>query len=122
MVKARLTIRGFEDREAELLATFAGTTSRWGQRLISSLAAQHQWVLMSADVSAAFLQGLSFAELSELTGEPERVVSFRPPKNYEKFFQELPGLSKLNFDTHTLRMKKCVSTASRTLHERGERD
>ena len=108
VVKARLTIRGFEDREAESLATYAGTTSRWGQRLISSLAAQHQWVLLSADVSTAFLQGLSFAELSKLTGEPERVVSFKPPKNYESFFRELPGLSALNFDTHTLRMKKCV--------------
>ena len=124
VVKARLTIRGFEDREAESLATFAGTTSRWGQRLVSSLAAQHGWVLMSADVSTAFLQGLSFAELSKLTGEPERSVSFRPPKNYERFFQELPGLSKLNFDTHThtLRMKKCVCTASKTHREHGERN
>ena len=113
VVKARLTIRGFEDREAESLATYAGTTSRWGQRLISSLAAQHQWVLLSADVSTAFLQGLSFAELSKLTGEPERVVSFKPPKNYESFFRELPGLSALNFDTHTLRMKKCVCTGSK---------
>ena len=29
-IKARLTVRGFLDREADTLATFAGTASRWG--------------------------------------------------------------------------------------------
>ena len=59
-IKARLTVRGFKDLQANDVTTFAGTTSRWGQRLICSIAAQHHWQLFSADVGAAFLKGLTF--------------------------------------------------------------
>jgi Reverse transcriptase (RNA-dependent DNA polymerase) len=108
VVKSRLTVRGFADHDAESLQTFAGTSSRWAQRLICSTAAQQGWVVQTADVSTAFLQGLSFRELSEMTGEPERVIAFDPPVSTQPFFKELPGLENLCFKTHTLKMLKCI--------------
>ena len=71
-----------------LLYTFAGTASRWGQRLVVAIGAQMQWHCISADVGAAFLRGLDFEQLSKLTGEPQRRVAFRPPRNYEFLFSE----------------------------------
>ena len=104
-VKARLTIRGFEDL-AQDIPTYASTCTRWGQRLVCSVAIQHGWSLFSADVGVAFLRGLTFKELSQLTGQPERDVAFMPPANSEVYFRELPGLSNLNFQTEVLRLLK----------------
>jgi len=54
IIKSRLTMRGFKDRE-QSLETFAGTASRAGQRIVNSEAAQHRdMVLFSFDVSQAF--------------------------------------------------------------------
>ena len=44
-IKARLTVGGFKDRQAESLTTFAGTASRWGQRSVCSMATTYQWKL-----------------------------------------------------------------------------
>ena len=111
VVKARLTVRGFEDHEADELSTFAGTSSRWTQRLVSAMAAINRWPLMTMDVSTAFLQGLDFKQLSALTGTPERQVAFTAPKGYEWAFKELPGLADLDLGptgTEVLRMTKCI--------------
>ena len=62
-LKARLTIRGFLDKQQYGLETFAGTASRWGQRLVVAISVQQGWPLVTADVGAAFLRGLTFAEL-----------------------------------------------------------
>ena len=104
-VKARLTIRGFED-VAQDIATYASTATRWGQRIICSIAIQYGWTLFTADVGAAFLRGMTFQELSKLTGQPAREVSFVPPKGSEQYFQELPGLRDLNFAVEVLRLLK----------------
>ena len=40
IIQARLVVRGFKDLRAALLSTAAGTTTRWGQRLVNSIAAQ----------------------------------------------------------------------------------
>ena len=42
VIQARLVVRGFEDLQAAQLSTYAGTTTRWGQRLVNSVAAQYQ--------------------------------------------------------------------------------
>lgn len=42
-MQARLVVRVFEDLHASQLSTFAGTTSRWGQRKENRIAAQN-WV------------------------------------------------------------------------------
>ena len=110
-IKARLTVRGFEDHEADELSTFAGTSARWTQRLVSAMAAINRWPLMTMDVSTAFLQGLDFKQLSALTGTPERQVAFTAPKGYEWAFKELPGLADLDLGptgTEVLRMTKCI--------------
>jgi hypothetical protein len=52
-IKSRLVAQGFQDQQNVM--TFAGTTSRWGQRLVIALATQFNWDLVSADVSEAFL-------------------------------------------------------------------
>ena len=40
IIQARLVVRGFKDLQASSLSTFAGTTSRWGQRFVNSVAVQ----------------------------------------------------------------------------------
>jgi hypothetical protein len=105
-VKARLTIRGFQDM-AEV-PSFASTASRWGQRLIVSIASQKSWDLWVADVSTAFLRGLDFNELAKLTNSEVRDVAFVPPKGSERFFTELKGLHDLNFNTEVLKLMKAV--------------
>jgi hypothetical protein len=106
IVKARLTVRGFQDLAAASLDTYAGTASRWSQRIVNSVVANHKWDLKTLDVGTAFLQGVTFAELAEMTGEPIREVSFVPPKGSEKYFQEFDP--QLNFSQHVLRMLKPV--------------
>ena len=61
-IQARLVVRGCTDLQAAQLSAFAGTTTRWGQRLVNSVAAQHVWPLFTADVSQAFLRGLTFEQ------------------------------------------------------------
>ena len=105
-IKARLVAHGFKDHDSQSLQVYASTTTRWGQRLICSIAASRRWELISADISTAFLQGVTFKELSELTGEPLRTVSLSPPKGYEKFFNKLKGLEKADFSSQCLSLKK----------------
>ena len=62
IVQARLVVRGFKDLQAAQLSTFAGTTTRWGQRLVNSVAAQQRWPRFTADASQAFLRGLTFEQ------------------------------------------------------------
>ena len=75
-IRARLIVRGLEDGDAEYLSTYAATSIRWSQRLVCSTAATRRWPLVSVDVEKAFLQGMTYQELSQLTGEPIRDVSF----------------------------------------------
>ena len=114
IVKARLVVRGFKDMqffedpggEKTPFKTYAGTASRWGQRFVVSVAACKGWRLRSADVGTAFLQGVTFAELHELTKEPLREVSFEPPNGFAWAFQELPGMDGLDFTRFAFRMLK----------------
>ena len=59
-IRARLTVRGFKDRDAASLESYAGTSTRWSQRLVASQAVLRQWRIVSADVAKAFLQGVSY--------------------------------------------------------------
>jgi hypothetical protein len=106
-VKARLTVRGYEDL-ASNLTTFASTASRWGQRLVLSVAVQRKWQLFSWDVASAFLQGLSFKELAAMGNGELRQIAFTPPKDSEQYFRELPGCGWYNPDKHVLNMLKPV--------------
>ena len=57
-IRARLTVRGFKDRDAASLESYAGTSTRWSQRVVASQAVLRQWRIVSADVAKAFLQGV----------------------------------------------------------------
>ena len=114
VVKARLCVRGFKDKQFQSSSsdqkpefqTYAGTATRWGQRFVVSVAVAKGWKLQSADVGSAFLQGVTFEELSSLTGEPLREVAFEPPRGFAWAFQELPGLEKVDFNKYAMRMLK----------------
>jgi hypothetical protein len=84
--------------ERRQLETFAGAASRWGQRLVVSLAAQRSWPIFTWDISTAFLQGATFEELAQITNTPVRKVAFRPPKGSEWLVQDALGLT---VDLHT---------------------
>ena len=107
VIKARLTVRGFEDLATDL-STFASTASRWGQRLILSVCVQRAWDLFTVDISVAFLQGLSFDELATMSGGERRQVAFVPPKGSEYLFQELACCDKYVPDRDCLDMEKTV--------------
>ena len=107
IIKARLVIRGFQDKEVEV-ATYSSCTTRWGQRLVTSLAVIHKWELNALDVGTAFLRGLSFSELSQIQETPERVVAFEPPRGSEALISERPKHSAYNPQRHVLRLLKAA--------------
>ena len=100
-------VRGFKDLQASQLNTFAGTTTRWGQRLVNSVAAQHQWPLFTADVSQAFLRGLTFEQAAQMKDEVQRDVQFTVPPGSIPVLQKLPGFEDFNPFTEVLRMLRC---------------
>ena len=80
-IKGRLTARGFKDKMQEL-ETYAGTTSRHGQRIVNAIAAENpDWVLFFFDVPQAFAKGMTFAELSALTWTVREVEFDIPVKD-----------------------------------------
>ena len=104
VIKARLCIRGFKDGQIEMLDTFAGTASRYGQRAVNIVAATKRWLLWSLDVSQAFLKGLTFEEVSRMTGTPLRSVQLTLPKGAAAILQKLPGYEKFDPLIHVLDM------------------
>ena len=78
--KCRLTVRGFKV-ESQDLDTYVGTPSLSGQRVVNVLAAENEdFILFSFDASQASAKGLTFDELSKLTGTECRAVQFDVPK------------------------------------------
>jgi hypothetical protein len=104
-LRARLTIRGFKDQEADLIDGYSGTSSRWAQRLITSTAAQRRWPLGTLDVSKAFLQGISYDELEAETGFA-REINFELNKNDVEILQQLPGFEDFDPVTEVLHCDK----------------
>ena len=83
---------------SENVATFSGTASKWAQRAANAYAAQTGHELFSMDISAAFLKGMTFAEIAKLTGYPLRSVQFDFPNKDAWLLQQLPGMD--DFDNH----------------------
>jgi hypothetical protein len=105
VVKARLTIRGFQDLATEI-TTYAATASRWAQRICCSIAATEGWQIWTLDVGNAFLRGMNFTDYAEITGEPIRQISFSPPTNSEPLIRELKGFETFNSTTECLNLLK----------------
>ena len=104
-VKARLVVQGF--RDAQSVESYASCTSRWAQRLVLAIAVQQGWPLKSADVSEAFLRGLSFEELhrSGIDKELREVQLLLPPGSLE-LIQSVPGLENFDPNTEVLHLLK----------------
>ena len=94
--KCRLTVRGFNDKFQDL-DTYAGTTSRSGQRIVNAVGAENdKFILFSFDVSQAFAKGWTFEELSKLTGTSCRAVQFDVPKADLDCLNQIRGFEHFN--------------------------
>ena len=104
-VKARMVVQGFKDLQE--VKSFAGTTTRWAQRLVIAIAVQFSWPIYSADVSEAFLRGLSFREL-HASGEDAvlRSVQLELPAGSVELLRTLPGMSDFDPQVECLNMLK----------------
>ena len=45
LIQARLTARGYKDRQVDSISTYSGTTTRWGQKLLLVVLMQMGWEL-----------------------------------------------------------------------------
>ena len=106
IVRMRLTLRGFKDADADSLTTYAGTSSRLDQRVIVSEAAVRGWTITALDVKKAFLKGVSYEELAEATGEPERNVNFELSPDAVAILRQIPEFSDFDPATEVLHMTK----------------
>ena len=78
-IRARLTVRGFKDSEKGDIDRYAGTSARSSQKVLVSEAVRRGWDIGTTDISKAFLQGVTYEELAQLTGEKQREVNFYLP-------------------------------------------
>ena len=86
---SRLVAQGFQDRQDT--PNYAGTTTRWGQRLLIIFSVQFGWPLWSADISEAFLRRLTFEELQHENKGVLRQVEISLPPGGEHLIRTLPG-------------------------------
>ena len=78
--------------------TYSPTTSRTGQRLLTSTSVRHWLILERFDISTAFLQGRELGSAATKSGD-ERVAGMRPPLDcwdllrelQEKYGEEIPA-------------------------------
>jgi hypothetical protein len=107
VIRARLTVRGFKDVDARHLDNYVGTSQRYSQRIIVSVAAQNQWDICTTDISKAFLQkGVTYKELAEATGEPLREVNFVLPAYCVAVLRTLPGYEDFHPRTEVFHCEK----------------
>ena len=105
-IRSRLCLRGFKEFGADSQSNFAATASRFSQRLIVSECAAREWVIASSDVPKAFLQGISYEELAQATGQPLRDVSFELTGEGLRCLQTLPNFQGFNPATEVLHCLK----------------
>ena len=102
-----MVVRGFKDTQATQLNTFAGTASRWGQRIVNSVVAQKGWEIFTADVSQAFLRGLTFEQTAHMKDEVRREVQFTVSPRSVDMLKKLPGFENFNAMLEVLRLFPC---------------
>ena len=92
IIRMRMALRGFQHWYAHLHETYSGTATRVSQRILcSETACRKDWVLITVDIDKAFLQGMTYKELQEVTGEPERFVYFVLPTGSASVLRLIPG-------------------------------
>ena len=105
-IRARLCIRGFKDTGADDDVNTSPTATRLSQRLLVSETVVRGWILGSTDIPKAFLQGVTYAELAQETGRPERQVSFELCGQPVFCLRQLPGFENFNPANEVLRCTK----------------
>ena len=103
-IKARLTARGYKDMQANDVNTYAGTATRYGQRLVNVMAVQRQWTLFSADIGQAFLRGMTFEQIGKLEGEIKREVQLTLPPGCIPVLQQIQGYEDFDPNREVLAM------------------
>lgn len=78
----------------------------WAQRVLVIVAAQQGWDLWSADISEAFLRGLTFEELQRDGVNELRRVELELPPGGEQLLCLVPGYSDFTPVTEALVMLK----------------
>ena len=86
-------MRGFKDHDKTTIDKYAGTSTRYAQKLICSEAVRQGWDIATTDISKAFLQGVTYEELSKITGEPVREVNFYLSNKHVHILRKAPGLN-----------------------------
>ena len=84
-------MRGFKDSGKQDVDRYAGTSSKSSQKVVVSEAVARGWEILSADISKAFLQGVTYKELAELTGAQPREINFYQPAADIPLLRTLPG-------------------------------
>ena len=87
IIKCRLVLKGFAERNQDKLQTRSPTASRTGHRTVHQTAATRKWTLASLDISTAFLQGFRFEDLPE--GVNRQPCGFTPPKGVFQLLAKL---------------------------------
>ncbi len=91
------------------METYAGTASRVDQRIIDSISVlDPSWDEFSLDVGKAFAKGMTFAELSELTGQPMRAVEFQVNGEDLEILRDIPGFEDYDPNEEVLSMEKPI--------------
>ena len=106
IIRARLTIRGFKDQGKNDVDRYAGTSSKVSQKLLCSEAVARKWDICTTDISKAFLQGVTYEELSKLTGELLREVNFYLPASNIPILRKVQGFENFNPLTEVLHCDK----------------
>ncbi|CAK0821250.1 unnamed protein product, partial [Prorocentrum cordatum] len=99
--------QGLYDMQSPDLATFAGATTRWGQRLVDQMTAQRKWRLFSADISQAFLRGLTFEQVAAVDGEVKRRAQVAMPPGSIPVLRQLEGYEGYSPVTEVLLLLRC---------------
>ena len=105
-IRARLTVRGFLDHGSDGACNFSGTASRWAQRLVVSESVLRSWPLVAADIRKAFLQGITYEELAQISGEPVREVNFTLPRDSWPILRMIPGYEDFDINSEVLHCEK----------------
>ena len=106
IIRMRMTLRGFKDLEDEGLVTFAGTSTRNSQRIVTSEAAVRGWPLTTLDVKKAFLKGITYDELARTTGETRREVNFESDAGSVAVLKKCKGYEDFDLTREVLHMLK----------------
>ena len=91
------------------METYSGTASRSDQRLVDAVTSMHtDWVSFSFDVSKAFAKGMTFEEIAEETGAPQRKVEFQLTGEDLEILRTIPEFADYDPQAEVLAMDKPI--------------